>query len=152
MVPGPASRFSGLLGKLNAMRKDYIEAVLYVASLIPPGRVLAYGDLAEMIDDGGPRQVGSVMSHYGDQAPWWRVLRASGHPAEGLGERALAYYRMEQTPLRGKTTGADAFWRVDIDRARWQPDERGWQQLDLIADALHPRVKKMSEPADLMEP
>lgn len=148
-VPVPAGGFRFV--KLSGMRKDYIDAVLQLTGLIPPGRVLAYGDVAEMINDGGPRQVGSVMSHYGDQVPWWRVLRASGHPAEGHGERALAHYRAEATPLRGKTTGEDASWRVDIQRARWQPDEQGWQEIDRIADSLAPREKKMSEPDDLME-
>lgn len=133
------------------MRKDYIDAVLQLTALIPPGRVLAYGDVAEMLDAGGPRQVGSVLSHYGDQAPWWRVLRASGHPAEGHDERALLHYRTEGTPLRGKTTGEDASWRVDIKAARWQPDEPGWQRIDRIAAGLEPRVTKMSEPAALME-
>lgn len=146
-----SAHLSSALVKLNPMRKDYIDAVLQLTALIPAGRVLAYGDVAEMIDDGGPRQVGSVMSHYGDQVPWWRVLRASGHPAAGHDERALLYYRLEATPLRGKTTGEAASWRVDIQRARWQPDEADWQAIDKIAAALEPGDRTMSEPDDLME-
>ncbi|WP_035782538.1 MGMT family protein, partial [Arthrobacter sp. H14] len=60
------------------MHDDYIEAVLETAALIPPGRVLAYGDIAELLGTSGPRQVGSVLSHYGSSIPWWRVIRASG--------------------------------------------------------------------------
>ncbi|MFF3038670.1 MGMT family protein, partial [Arthrobacter citreus] len=37
------------------MREDFQEAVLAVAALIPPGRVLAYGDIAELLGAGGPR-------------------------------------------------------------------------------------------------
>ncbi|MEU0353572.1 DNA-binding protein, partial [Streptomyces sp. NPDC006237] len=29
-----------------------------VAALIPPGRVMTYGDVAEWLEEGGPRQVG----------------------------------------------------------------------------------------------
>lgn len=132
------------------MRTEYIDAVLRIAALIPSGRVLAYGDVAEMINNGGPRQIGSVMSHYGDQVPWWRVLRASGKPPEGHDERALAQYRLEQTPLRGKTSGEDSSWRVDIVQARWQPDEQSWLEIDRIADSLEPAVRVLSEPDDLM--
>ncbi|WP_028279115.1 MGMT family protein [Arthrobacter sp. H5] len=41
---------------------DYQEAVLEVVRLIPSGHVLSYGDIAEILDHGGPRQVGAVMA------------------------------------------------------------------------------------------
>lgn len=56
----------------------YAERVLDVADLIPPGRVMTYGDVAEWLGDGGPRQVGRVMALYGSAVPWWRVVRADG--------------------------------------------------------------------------
>jgi alkylated DNA nucleotide flippase Atl1 len=45
---------------------------------LPEVSPFAYGDLGE----GGPRQVGWVMSHYGGGATWWRVVRADGSPHE----------------------------------------------------------------------
>ncbi|MBH0245287.1 MGMT family protein, partial [Streptomyces cavourensis] len=57
---------------------EYAERVLDVADLIPPGRVMTYGDVAEWLGDGGPRQVGRVMALYGSAVPWWRVVRADG--------------------------------------------------------------------------
>ncbi|NYE95021.1 alkylated DNA nucleotide flippase Atl1 [Psychromicrobium silvestre] len=134
------------------MRTDYIDAVRDLVTLIPPGRVLAYGDVAELLGLGGPRQVGSVMSHHGDNLPWWRVLRASGQPPEGHDERALAEYRKEQTPLRGKTSGQDASWKVDMRRARWQPAEQEWLSLDALAERFEPRDRILSEPDDEMVP
>ncbi|AJT41523.1 MGMT family protein [Psychromicrobium lacuslunae] len=131
------------------MRKEYLAAVLELTALIPPGSVLAYGDIAELLGDGGPRQVGSVMSHHGDGVAWWRVLRASGAPLEGHQERALEQYRKERTPLRGKTTGEDASWKVDMTRARWQPSEAEWQLVDAIAAKLEPRFRKVSEPDEI---
>ena len=62
---------------------------------------------------GGPRQVGWVMSHFGSDVPWWRVLRADGTPLAGHERRALAAYRRERTPMR---PGGE---RVDMRRARW---------------------------------
>ncbi|HEX5512473.1 MAG TPA: MGMT family protein, partial [Actinomycetales bacterium] len=37
---------------------DFSEAVLDVVARIPPGRVLSYGDVAELLGHGGPRLVG----------------------------------------------------------------------------------------------
>ena len=57
---------------------QYAERVLEVAELIPPGRVMTYGDVAEWLEEGGPRQVGRVMALYGGAVAWWRVVRADG--------------------------------------------------------------------------
>lgn len=91
----------------------YAERVLDVVDAIPRGQVMTYGDIAEYLGEGGPRQVGSVMSHYGGGVPWWRVLRADGRPAQGLEAEALGLLRADGTPLRPGGV------RVDLARARW---------------------------------
>ncbi len=96
---------------------ELAEAVLDLVEQIPPGRVLTYGDVAELVGRGGPRGVGSVMAAYGSDVPWWRVLRAGGLPPQGHETEALRRYRAERTPLR-----PDGL-RVDLARARW--DGRG---------------------------
>lgn len=48
---------------------EYAERVLDVAERIPPGRVMTYGDVAEWLQEGGPRQVGRVMALYGGAVP-----------------------------------------------------------------------------------
>ena len=109
----------------------HAEAVLALARSIPAGQVATYGDLARMVGEGGPRQVGQVMSRYGSDAPWWRVLRASGQPPAGHEVRALVHYRAEGTPLMGALPdGAGmppADYRVDLRRARWSPELAGVQ-------------------------
>ncbi|GAA2659950.1 MGMT family protein [Streptomyces lunalinharesii] len=108
---------------------DYAERVLGVAELIPPGRVMTYGDVAEWLKDeehpqgpapGGPRQVGRVMALYGGAVPWWRVVRADGVLLPGSELRALAHYRDEGTPLKGAPAAAEGHVpRIDMRRARW---------------------------------
>ena len=95
---------------------DFAEAVLDIVDQIPAGKVLAYGDVAELLGQGGPRQVGSAMSRYGSSVAWWRVIRASGEAPEGLQDEALAHWRAEGTAL---VRGALAGRRVDMTRARW---------------------------------
>jgi alkylated DNA nucleotide flippase Atl1 len=91
----------------------YAERVLDVVERIPPGRVMSYGDVAEFVGGGGPRQVGAVMSHYGGGVPWWRVIRADGTAAPGLERAARAHWLAEATPLRPSGD------RVDMRAARW---------------------------------
>ncbi|TLQ43898.1 MGMT family protein [Streptomyces marianii] len=99
---------------------EYAERVLEVAERIPPGRVMTYGDVAEWLAEGGPRQVGRVMALYGGSVPWWRVVRSDGALLAGHELRALRYYRAEGTPLRQAPPGAEGHVpRLDIRRARW---------------------------------
>ncbi|KJS58356.1 MGMT family protein [Streptomyces rubellomurinus] len=93
----------------------FAELVLDLTERIPPGRVMTYGDVAEYLGQGGPRQVGRVMALYGGPVPWWRVIRADGRLLPGHEQRALARYRAEGTPLRERTDPP----RVDLRRARW---------------------------------
>lgn len=101
----------------------YAERVLDAVELIPPGRVMTYGDVAEWLGEGGPRQVGRVMALYGGGVPWWRVVRADGRLLPGHEPSALAEYRAEGTPLRPGGPAAEGrvphVPRVDMRRARW---------------------------------
>ncbi|MQA87767.1 MAG: cysteine methyltransferase [Streptosporangiales bacterium] len=92
---------------------EFAERVLDVVERIPPGRVMSYGDIAEYLGEGGPRQVGRVMALWGGGVPWWRVIRTNGSPPPGHERRAFARYREERTPLRPNSE------RVDMRRARW---------------------------------
>ncbi|MCQ6252265.1 MGMT family protein [Streptomyces malaysiensis] len=99
---------------------EYAERVLEVAELIPSGRVMTYGDVAEWLEEGGPRQVGRAMALYGGAVPWWRVVRADGVLLPGHELRALDHYREEGTPLREAPRSAEGHVpRIDMARARW---------------------------------
>lgn len=103
----------------DAVIGDYAEDVLEVVDQIPPGRALAYGDVAQLLGRGGPRQVGSVMSRYAGGSPWWRVVRADGSLPEQLTARARERWRAESMPLvGGLVTGT----RIDLPLARWDAE------------------------------
>jgi alkylated DNA nucleotide flippase Atl1 len=107
---------------------EYADRVLDTVELIPPGRVMTYGDVAEWLGEGGPRQVGRVLALYGGGVPWWRVVRSDGGLLPGHELRALAEYRAEGTPLRESGPAAERHIpRVDMRRARWDGStpERG---------------------------
>ena len=112
---------------------DFAERVLEIVDLIPAGTVLAYGDIAELLGEGGPRQVGSVMSRYGSSVTWWRVIRASGEAPTDLQEEAVARWRAEGTPM---VRGALAGRRVDMTRGRWGGEgvPHGWRTPPAVSD------------------
>lgn len=97
---------------------SFVERVLSVVESIPPGRVMTYGDVAASIGSRAARMVGQIMAYYGSEYPWWRVVRASGHPPANHEHIALQYYRAEGTPLLG---GGTVAYRIDLKTARYTP-------------------------------
>jgi alkylated DNA nucleotide flippase Atl1 len=96
---------------------DFAARVLDVVEAIPPGQVMSYGDIAEYLGEGGPRQVGRVMALWGGGVPWWRVVHADGSLLAGHERAALARYTEEGTPLRTGTDGRPS--GVRMRQARW---------------------------------
>ena len=98
-------------------RERYVEAVLRVVESIPPGRVMSYGAIAEVVGTAGPRQVGRVLAAYGSAVPWWRVVRADGTLPPCHAGAARVHHLREGTPLReaGRTP------RIDMSAAAWSP-------------------------------
>ncbi|MGO4492671.1 MGMT family protein [Arthrobacter sp. 2YAF22_2] len=136
------------------MRTEYVEAVLELAAMVPAGSALAYGDVAELLGSGGPRQIGSVMSHHGSAVPWWRILKANGEAPPGHEREALTLYLAEGTALLGNhaeylRTG-EGRWRVDLVAARWAPSEPDFERIDAVAERLERELHKLSVPDDEM--
>jgi alkylated DNA nucleotide flippase Atl1 len=99
---------------------DYTEAVIAVVATIPPGRAMTYGDVAWTFGHAGARAVGMVMRYHGDGLPWWRVVRAGGHPPRGLSVEARAHYDEEGTPLIAADTPEG--YRIDLRKASFTPE------------------------------
>ena len=97
----------------------FAERVLSLVSSVPAGRVVTYGDVAGMVGEAGPRQVGQVLARFGGGVPWHRVVRADGSPPPGLAARALGLLAAEGVPLR---PGGE---RVDLARCRWDGTSAG---------------------------
>ncbi len=97
---------------------DFVSRVLEIVAAIPDGRVMAYGDVAAVLGSRAARAVGTVMARYGDEVPWWRVVRSSGHPPVCHEDRALEHYEAEGTPLVQRASGS---YRVNLRLARWWP-------------------------------
>jgi alkylated DNA nucleotide flippase Atl1 len=101
-------------------------AVLDAVTLIPRGRVMTYGDVAEYVGTG--RHVGAVLSRFGhEDVPWHRVVRSTGEPNPTQPGEALRRLGADATPLRPSGE------RVDLAAARW--DGTGGRAPRAAADA-----------------
>src|SRR5215217_8711892 len=69
------------------MTKDnpkYRERVYAIVRRIPSGRVMTYGQIAELLGNGyTPRTVGFCMHSSPEDIPWHRVLNAQGKTSTG---------------------------------------------------------------------
>jgi O-6-methylguanine DNA methyltransferase len=91
----------------------FARSVLDAVDRIPPGRVMSYGDVAELVDHpGASRAVGAVMARHGAEVPWHRVLHNDGSCAAHQSEPQLALLREEDVPIRNG--------RVVMRVARWE--------------------------------
>ena len=106
-----ASVSAGLAVRGGTTPTAYARLVLDVVDRIPAGRVLTYGDVAELMGRGTGRTVGTVLSRHGQEVPWQRVVQASGRPAEPHLRQALRLLVAEGCPVQGD--------RVVLERARW---------------------------------
>lgn len=98
-------------GSTGAAPTAYARQVLDLVDAIPAGKVLTYGDVAEMHGRGTGRTVGTVLTAHGREVPWQRVVQASGRPAEPYLQEALRLLRAEGCPLLGE--------KVVLAQARW---------------------------------
>jgi methylated-DNA-protein-cysteine methyltransferase related protein len=98
--------------------EEYVEAVLSLVERIPPGRVMSYGAIAEVLAPvagrSSPRRVGTIMAQYGGAVPWHRVVAADGRLVPGHEVRARRLHAEEGTPMRGD--------KVDMRAAAWYPE------------------------------
>jgi alkylated DNA nucleotide flippase Atl1 len=104
---------SGLVPQSDPDSPAFVRRVLEVVESIPRGKVMTYGDIAEYLEDGGPRQVGAVMSRHGSGVPWWRVVNASGTLPPHLRGEAAQHYEDEGTSYDKSRE------RVNLRMARW---------------------------------
>ena len=101
---------------------DYRERVYRIVRSIPCGRVMTYGQLAEILGEGyTPRTVGFVMHGSDDGTPWHRVINAQG--ACSTGRIALPSDK-QQRMLEAEGVEFNERGRCDLQSYLWIPSER----------------------------
>ena len=101
--------------------QKYRERVYAIVSDIPVGRVMTYGQIAEMLGEGyTPRTVGFVM-HAADtkEVPWQRVINSQGACSTG---RMTVPINLQQKMLEDEGVKFNEKGRCDLNVYRWSPE------------------------------
>jgi len=106
-----------------ASRSDnnYQERVFRIVRSIPRGRVMTYGQIAELLGEGyTPRTVGFVMHSSNDKTPWHRVINAQG----GCSTRGLVLpHDKQQRMLEAEGISFDKRGRCNLQEYLWIPEQ-----------------------------
>ncbi len=106
---------------MNVNDKGYRERVYELVKLIPSGRVMTYGQIANILGEGyTPRTVGFVM-HGADteNVPWQRVINSQGKCSTG---KMTIPVNLQQSMLEQEGVVFDAKGRCDLSRYLWYPE------------------------------
>jgi methylated-DNA-protein-cysteine methyltransferase related protein len=100
---------------------DYRERVFRIVRMIPAGRVMTYGQIAEILGEGyTPRTVGFVMHSSNDKTPWHRVINAQG----GCSTRGLVLpHDKQQRMLEAEGISFDKRGRCNLQEYVWIPEQ-----------------------------
>ncbi|HYJ85227.1 MAG TPA: MGMT family protein [Pyrinomonadaceae bacterium] len=102
--------------------KKYRERVYRLVRSIPRGRVMTYGQIAEILGEGyTPRTIGFVMHGSDDKTPWHRVINAKG--ACSTGRIALPHDK-QQRMLETEGVQFSKSGRCELKDYLWIPSEQ----------------------------
>lgn len=104
---------------------DPAEAVYEFVRTVPAGKVVTYGQVAEMVEGMAltAREVGQIMQICPPDVPWQRVVGAGGHLPIGKRSPILKVRQRELLEREGVTFLPNGC--VDMAQFQWQPEELG---------------------------
>jgi methylated-DNA-protein-cysteine methyltransferase-like protein len=104
---------------------NYRERVYKLVRRIPAGRVMTYGQIAELLGEGyTPRTVGFVMHASPEGTPWHRVLNAQGGCSTGP---IVLPHNKQQLMLESEGVVFNDNARCDLQVFLWKPKSRSNQ-------------------------
>ena len=103
---------------MNVDEKSYRERVYKIVREIPPGRVMTYGQIAEMLGEGyTARTVGYVMhAAQTDNVPWQRVINSQGGCSTA---KLFMPYNVQQKMLEDEGVIFSEKGKCDLENYRW---------------------------------
>lgn len=107
--------------------QPYTRKVIRIIKSIPPGRVMSYGQIAELAGSArGARQVVRILHAMSIPyaLPWHRVVNAKGEVA--IRDDEGRFLQMANLREEGVEIGADG--RIDLSRYRYMPDTVSWPE------------------------
>ncbi|MBS1797856.1 MAG: MGMT family protein [Acidobacteria bacterium] len=106
---------------MNIDDRVYREKVYEIVREIPAGRVMTYGQIAEILGEGyTARTVGYVMhAAESEDVPWQRVINSQGKCSTA---RLFLPYNVQQKMLADEGVEFDDKGKCDLAKYRWFPE------------------------------
>ncbi|WP_428407801.1 MGMT family protein [Hyphococcus sp.] len=101
------------------MATDY-DAIHVLIREVPKGEVASYGMIASLLPGVGPRQVARAMWTAPKTLAWYRIITASGAPADHSGAEEQRR-RLKKEGVAFKKNGS-----VDWAQCRWKGPSQKW--------------------------
>jgi len=123
-------------------QEGYRQRVYKIVKKIPRGRVMTYGQIAEILGEGyTPRTVGFCMHSSPDGTPWHRVLNAQGACSTG---RLVLPHDKQQRLLELEGVVFNKSHRCDLQTYLWIPEihEKPEKKVSLFKKGLKKRGPK----------
>ena len=124
-------------------RSKTYEEIYAIVRLIPAGKVVNYGQIAEIHGGCGARQVGYALNNlrsHGEieDVPWQRVINARGEISQhGGGVGSF----IQREILEAEGVEFDSHDRIDFSRFRWVPKLRVSQVLPFHHSLIKRNIK-----------
>lgn len=102
--------------------QSYRERVYEIVRRIPRGRVMTYGQIADMLGEGYTARTVGFCMHAAEEetTPWQRVINSQGACSTG---RVILPPDKQQRMLESEGITFNARGRCDLSRYRWIPEE-----------------------------
>lgn len=112
---------------MNINEKSYREAVYQLVRQIPSGKVMTYGQIAEILGEGyTARTIGYVMhAAETENVPWQRVINSQGRCST---DKILLPHSIQQKILEDEGIVFSEKGRCDLNVYRWYPE--GFEEKD----------------------
>ena len=121
---------------------DLYQRIYKLVKKIPMGQVATYGQIAKMVGNCGPRQVGYAMSHTpaSQKIPWHRVINSQGRVSvrkEGS-EDPLQIKLLKKEGILFSKTG-----KIDFAEYAWFGPDWEWMQKNGYQQTVPPGMEKL---------
>ena len=105
---------------MNVNERSYRQNVFDLVKRIPRGKVMTYGQIAEILGGGyTARTIGYAMHSADEQVPWQRVINAQGKCSTG---RMTMPLDLQQSMLEQEGVEFSEKGKCDLSTYQWFPE------------------------------
>lgn len=104
------------------MRDDYMEAILEYLLMIPDGKVVTYGQIAEWMGNKGLSRIVGNLLHVNPDPEHYPCYKVVNHQGKLTGRFAFGGINVQKEKLEADGVEVSDDYRVDLGKYQWKGD------------------------------